>query len=142
MIYRLALRDEILALRAEVLRPNLPVESAQFAEDACSDCFHFGAFSDMGCQACLSIFPAPWNDLPAWQLRGMAVAAARRGSGVGATLLELAVDFVVKRGGTTLFWCNARISAVGFYEQAGWLTSGEPFEVPAIGPHIRMWRPL
>jgi GNAT superfamily N-acetyltransferase len=142
MIYRLARRDEILPLRALVLRAGKPIETAQFAEDAHPECFHFGAFSDRGCEACLTIFPAPWQGNPAWQLRGMAVHPEQQGKGVGTTLLELAVDFAIKRGTASQMWCNARKTAVPFYERLGWKTFGETFEVAGIGPHVKMFRGL
>jgi hypothetical protein len=36
-------------------------------------------------------------------------------------------------------WCNARLAAVGFYERAGMVTTGEIWEEPVIGPHIAMF---
>jgi GNAT superfamily N-acetyltransferase len=140
MIFRQALRDEILPLRASVLRPGQPMENAVFPEDANAECFHFGAFSESGCVACLTLIFIPWEGQPAWQLRGMAVHPDQQGKSVGKTLLELAVDFAQKRGTASLMWCNAREKAVPFYEKSGWTSSGPYFEIPVIGMHVKMWR--
>ena len=41
--------------------------------------------------------------------------------------------------GGGLLWCNARLAAVGFYERAGMVTTGDVWEEPVIGPHIAMF---
>ncbi len=73
--------------------------------------------------------------------RGMATTMAVRGSGVGLRLLDACVDHVSQSGGM-LLWCNARITAQGFYERAGFHAEGDPFELPEIGTHILMLRAL
>jgi predicted GNAT family N-acyltransferase len=35
-------------------------------------------------------------------------------------------------------WCNARVSAMGFYRKAGWTVESEEFEIEGVGPHVRM----
>ncbi len=140
MIFRQATRDEILPLRAEVLRPGQSKEKAIFPEDTHAECFHFGAFSDKGCVACLTLVFVPWENQPAWQPRGMAVHQEFQGKAIGKTLLELAVDFAQKRATATLMWCNAREKAIPFYEKNGWTASGALFEIPVIGTHVKMWR--
>jgi GNAT superfamily N-acetyltransferase len=67
----------------------------------------------------------------------MATAPEWQGKGVGTSVLAAVVKYVAEAGGG-LFWCNARLPAVGFYEQAGMSTTGEPWEEPVIGPHIAM----
>jgi GNAT superfamily N-acetyltransferase len=76
-----------------------------------------------------------------WRLRGMAVAEECRHRGVGTALIAAARDHVAAHDGRAL-WCNARLPAVAFYRTMGFVTAGEPWEEPAIGPHITMWRPL
>ena len=39
-------------------------------------------------------------------------------------------------------WCNARTSALGFYQRFGFVAVGSQFQVEHAGPHYRMWRPL
>ena len=35
-------------------------------------------------------------------------------------------------------WLQARPAAVGLYSRAGFVTESDVFEVPGLGPHIRM----
>src|ERR1035441_2989632 len=42
--------------------------------------------------------------------------------------------------GGDLLWCNARVSAIAFYERAGFRTWGEQWVIAAHGPHVVMWR--
>ena len=72
-----------------------------------------------------------------WRLRGMATDADVRGTGFGAALLARCVDHVTASGGAEL-WCNARLSAVGFYQRAGFEVLSDEFDVPGIGAHVVM----
>jgi len=80
----------------------------------------------------------PWGDeAPAWRLRGMATAEGWRSRGIGATIVAAIIEHVRLHGGGVL-WCNARVPAVAFYERAGFVTRGEAWVEPDIGPHIAM----
>jgi GNAT superfamily N-acetyltransferase len=89
--------------------------------------------------------PEPLPDEPerpgAWRLRGMATEPELRGQGVGTRVLRTAVDLVASSGGT-LIWCNARVSALGFYERGGFSIIGDRWDEPGLGPHVRMSRPV
>lgn len=76
-----------------------------------------------------------------WRLRSMATAPRVRGSGLGALLLEACLDHAREQG-ATLVWCSARVPARGFYERHGFRSVSDVYEVPEIGPHLRMERPL
>jgi GNAT superfamily N-acetyltransferase len=67
----------------------------------------------------------------------MAVEPAHRGLGVGRALLARVRDFVTRSGGG-LLWCNARVTAEGFYRALGFTVVSEPWDDPEIGPHVRM----
>ena len=41
-----------------------------------------------------------------------------------------------RAAGGTLLWANARLPALEFYRRAGFVTSGEPWTDPEIGPHV------
>jgi predicted N-acetyltransferase YhbS len=41
-----------------------------------------------------------------------------------------------------LIWCNARISARGFYEKLGFAAVGDEFVLPVSGPHYVMVKDL
>jgi len=74
-----------------------------------------------------------------WRLRGMATREDVRSLGIGAAVLDRVVRHVADHGGG-LLWCNARLAAVPFYRRAGFVTHGETWEEPQIGPHVVMWR--
>jgi predicted GNAT family N-acyltransferase len=83
--------------------------------------------------------PCPWRPDAGtpWQLRGMATDPAVRGSGAGRVLLERGLAAVAARGGD-LVWCDARVSAAGFYERMGFTAVTGQFDKPGIGPHVGM----
>jgi predicted GNAT family N-acyltransferase len=114
--------------------------------DENADAVHLAAFDDddelVG--TCL-VLPRPYplrpDEVPAWQLRGMATAEDRRGRGIGAQVLATAVAVVGKRG-ARLIWCEARTSAVPFYVRNGFTVDGEEYLHAESGiPHHYMWRP-
>ena len=45
---------------------------------------------------------------------------------------------VAPEAGGQRVWCNARIAATAFYERAGMVRIGLPFEIEGIGTHMRM----
>ncbi|OPZ08509.1 MAG: Acetyltransferase (GNAT) family protein [candidate division BRC1 bacterium ADurb.BinA292] len=141
--FRPADLGEILELREDELIRGTGRER-EFPGDRDPTTRHFGAFRQGTCVGCLSAMLSEWEGAPAWQVRGMAVAADWRGRGVGARLLARAEALLVEEragpGGTRvrLLWCNARRPAVGFYEKQGWRVVSGPFEIPSVGPHVRM----
>lgn len=76
-----------------------------------------------------------------WRVRGMATVPEQRGQGLGARVLAALEAHAREEGGGRV-WCNARIGARSFYERAGWAVEGEEYEIPGIGPHLLMARPL
>jgi predicted GNAT family N-acyltransferase len=87
--------------------------------------------------------PCPWQPRARrpWQLRGMATDPAARGGGAGRALVEALVAEVRDQGGD-LVWCDARTSAVGFYERMDFEVVTREFDKPGVGPHVGMVRAL
>jgi predicted GNAT family N-acyltransferase len=128
------------ALRAAVLRPD--GGEITWAGDEDPATFHLAARTSDGRVVGVVRFspaPCPWRaDAAApWQLRGMATDPAVRGAGAGRALLVDGLTRVAARGGD-LVWCNARVTAAGFYERRGFAVVTEPFDKPGIGPHVGM----
>ncbi|HEX6236771.1 MAG TPA: GNAT family N-acetyltransferase [Acidimicrobiales bacterium] len=137
---------ETYGLRQRVLRPGRPVESVHLSVDDDPATAAFVARGPDGAVVGTTIvFPeaCPWApDRPgAWRLRGMATEPALRGRGVGTRLLAAALEHVAREGGR-LVWCKARRPAQRLYERAGFVTHGEGWTDPELGPHVAMWRPL
>jgi len=131
-------------LRAEVLRPGQSQEQLTFPGDDAADTLHAAVRIDGRIVGVASVMrePHPHDPLPGdWRVRGMATSVEMRGRGVGGALLARCEEHVRDQGGARL-WCNARVRARTFYERAGFAVEGEAFEVPAIGPHYLMCKPL
>jgi len=141
-------RDEILPVRHAVLRPNLPIETAMYAEDAHPEVFHLAGRDDRGeVVASVTFFPDPLTiptdgggrapvagGEPAWRFRGMATLPEHRNRGLGGELLQAGVAEAARRG-ARLIWCNGRSGAKAFYLRHSFTIRGEEFEIPPIGPH-------
>ena len=131
------------ALRGAVLRPN--GGEIVWAGDEDPRTFHLAARSADGAVIGVVRFspaPCPWREATApWQLRGMATDATVRGSGAGRALVDDGLTRIAARGGD-LVWCDARVTAAGFYERMGFAVVTEPFDKPGIGPHLGMVKDL
>jgi predicted GNAT family N-acyltransferase len=126
------------ALRAAVLRPD--GGEITWAGDEDPATFHLGARSGGRLVGVVRFSPAPcpWRTASSpWQLRGMATDATVRGSGVGRAMVAAGMARVAERGGD-LIWCDARVTAAGFYERMGFTVVTGEFDKPGIGPHVGM----
>ena len=133
--------EEVRPLRQQVLRPGQAFEETLYPGDDAG--LHLGAFSGEELVAIASLYEEGRAGGPAggWRLRGMATDAGVRGAGFGAALLAGCVEHVAGAGGSEL-WCNARVAAVGFYRRAGFEVVSEEFDVPGIGAHVVMTKPM
>lgn len=123
----------LIDLRWHVLRPGRPRASAHLPGDEAPETVHWVALDGddrvVGCATVLA------SD--GLQLRGMAVDPHWQGKGVGAEIVRSIVD----RAEGRRLWCNARLSAAGFYRRCGFVEEGGHFEIEGIGPHVKMaWR--
>lgn len=139
--------DEIVDLRWRVLRQpkGKSLETAYTKEDFYVSTYHFGVFTEDGNLVCCGSFLL--GDLNeengGYQLRFMATDATYQGKGAGSALLKFAKEILDKEfGKLKYFWCNAREESIEFYEKNGWATVGEKFEIPGVGPHIKMKKEL
>jgi len=107
-------------LRRDVLYPDEPLHQMEMEED--NEGYHFGAFADNRLVAVVSVFPKDDD----FQFRKFAVAPEAQGQGIGKALLDYITGFAVNEGGSRL-WCNARVSAIGFYAKYGFRQTGTTF---------------
>ena len=71
----------------------------------------------------------------------MATLDDMQGRGAGRALIAEGVR-VAAAAGASLIWCNARVSARGFYEKVGFVAVGGEFELPDSGNHYVMLKSL
>jgi GNAT superfamily N-acetyltransferase len=136
--------EAVRPLRAEVLRPGQSREQLIFPGDDAPGTLHAAVAAEGRIVGVASVMREPYPHDPLagdWRIRGMATSAEMRGGGIGAALLARCEEHVRGHAGTRL-WCNARVRARALYERAGFAVDGEMFEIPLIGPHYLMRKPL
>ncbi len=129
--------EQILPLRHRILRAGLPFEAARLEGDTAPSTIHLAALAGERVVGCVSLMPREYKGQPAWQVRGMAIDEQWQRRGIGRELLSQARSHLPS-GQPIRMWCNARVSAVPFYQRQGWWIDSEPFEVPTAGPHVKM----
>lgn len=137
-VVRTADVEEIITLRARVLRPGLATDVARFAEDRDEGTIHLGLFEGERALSCLTLLESTYEGERAWRLRGMATDDGLRGAGLGARLLVWVAERLDSDETPDVVWCDARLVAVPFYARAGWAIVSDVYEVPNIGPHHKM----
>jgi len=137
---RTAALSEILQLRHDLLRPGMPLEASRQPQDLLPETWHCAAFVEEVAVSCASVSRSDFEGKPAWRLRGMATDPEWQGRGCGALLLREVCRRVFERGDDVL-WCNARTSALGFYEKCSFVTVGGEFVTELGIPHyVAVWR--
>lgn len=131
-------------IRQEVLVPDHDIKKVKFENDDDEDIsFHLGAFKDSKLVSVASFYyerNSLFQDIHQYQLRGMATIPECQGQGLSSELLNVAFP-IIKQNFCTLLWCNAKITAVGFYEKVGFKRLDDNvFEIEGIGPHILMYK--
>lgn len=136
--------QETLPLRHKVLKPHLSREDCVNPEDSEPSTFHLGLFfmSHLVSVVSFSYQACPLMNAGApFRLRGMATDEKYRSQGFGTQLVIHAQD-LLRQQRCDLIWCNARIKAIPFYENLGFRSLGELFELPGIGAHKVMYKIL
>ena len=133
-------------IRQQVLVPDHDLQKAKFENDDDEDLsFHLGAVKDSQLVSVASFYyerNPKFPDQHQYQLRGMATLPQYQRQGLSNELLKMAFP-IIKQNFCTLLWCNARVSAIGFYEKAGFKkVNDEVFEIEGIGPHVLMCKPI
>lgn len=148
--------EETYKLRHEVLWPNASLLEVQLAVDSAS--IHLGAFAHQ--QEDFSEKRAPIGVITIHvsrpkdesasaeassesleaQFRKLAVAPEWQGRGIGSKLVEQA-GTVAHDAGACSLWCDARTSALAFYERLGMQTEGKSFMRKGV-EYVKMRRSL
>ena len=135
--------ESVRPVRGIVLRPGQSPEQLIWDDDDHPDALHVGAYLGGELVGIGTILPQshPDHGAEGWRIRGMATLPIARGKGVGGDVLDYCLAYAQRRG-ARYFWCNARVAALSLYQRRGFVTVGDMFEPPEIGPHYRMVKPL
>lgn len=101
---------------------------------------HFAVVVDDAAVAVATVVPEPHPTDPRrgdFRLRGMATDPEHRGRGYAGQLTSACVDHARGEGASRI-WLQARPAAVAMYERAGFARETDEFDVPGLGPHVRM----
>ncbi len=135
--------EQTYPLRNTILRPQQPLDACRYPGDIEPTTLHLGAFVQVQLVGICSIYGATHPSLTNAenaQLRAMATVDSVRGQGIGQQLLTAAEDYAKSQGSN--LWANARTSALGFYQQAGFEVIGDEFHIKDVGPHrlvVKRW---
>lgn len=135
---------EIYPLRQSLLRQGMPSCSVAFEGDGEPYSLHAAFYIEGELVGCASLIrrKSPLFDIDRqYQLRGMAVKKEYQGQGIGKALLQYC-EFLCLNRAVTFLWCNARISAKGFYAKNGFAETGEVFYIAPICDHIVMYKEI
>lgn len=143
--------DEVIDVRARILRAGMDPATAHFPGDEHSCAVHVVARLGGQVVGVGSLIPEAIGDRPALRLRGMAVEAEFRSQGIGAAILERLLEVADARpdeisstepgvGEPEPIWCLARVGARSLYERHGFVAVGAEFVIEGIGAHVQMLR--
>ena len=126
--------SETLDLRHRILSPNKSVNLIILAEDDAGQ--HFGLFQSEKIVSVISLFVENDNA----QFRKFATETTEQHKGYGSILLNYVIEESVKNNVTNL-WCNARLTALRFYEKFGFEVVSEKWIKNDI-EYVKMERTL
>ena len=112
--------EETIPLRHQVLWPDKKREYCHVEDDETA--WHYGVFDQERIISVASVFP---KDKKA-RLRKFATAKSYQGKGIGTAVINHIIS-ELKQQKFTVFWCDAREEAIGFYERFGMEVEGDRF---------------
>ncbi|MFT4806306.1 MAG: putative GNAT family N-acyltransferase [Psychroserpens sp.] len=112
--------EQTIPLRHSVLWPTNPPEYCRVEGD--DDALHFGAFDNEELVCVASVYVKADKA----RLRKFATKTNYQNQGIGSIMLKSIIDSL-KKTDVTVFWCDARESALSFYQRFGMQSYGERF---------------
>ena len=132
-------------IRHQMLRSSFPYEECYFPGDDDDQTFHLGVRIDNKFVSIASFYyerhPELAGGAPLPVEGDVHTSRLSKAGDVSYALLETAFPIICQNM-CTLIWCNARVTAAGFYEKLGLCKKGEEFVIPGIGPHFLMYKNL
>lgn len=130
-------------VRHPVLRAGRPLEDVYMEADEQASTFHLGMYHNNKIVGVASFMEDTHEEFTGMQtrLRGMAVLPEYRNRGIAAQILSKGEE-ILKQRKRTILWFNARTVALDFYKNLDYKMIGEEFDIPKVGPHVRMKKDL
>ncbi|RFS21090.1 1-(5-phosphoribosyl)-5-[(5-phosphoribosylamino)methylideneamino]imidazole-4-carboxamide isomerase [Chitinophaga silvatica] len=122
--------DDTLQLRRDVLYPGHSLDAVKVEDD--ENGLHFGVFEGGELVTVVSLFLGRGTA----QFRKLATTPAAQGKGFGKAILAHLTS-ICSNENISLLWCNARDTAVSFYDKLGYTKNGDFFIKDGIS-FIRM----
>ena len=135
---------ECYPIRKQVLWQHKALNECGIDIDSQEGAFHLGVYLNDQLVCIGSFFKQTnphFTQANQYRLRAMATLPIAQKKGTAKSLLEFAVQ-KLKAENQDLLWCDARIIATGFYSKLGFSTKGSSYEIPIIGTHYLMYKPL
>ena len=128
--------EDLVQLRHEVLRPNHPIEKAQFPTDHLTDTIHLGYYVGDELVSVGSFHRETYqNDQGlGYRVRGLATKFEHRREGYAAAIMDKALEMLKARE-VEYIWGNARRSSYPFFEKYSMKYLSKEFEIEGIGLH-------
>ncbi|MTI46386.1 MAG: GNAT family N-acetyltransferase [Firmicutes bacterium] len=131
-------------IRHSILRPHQSFEDCKYDTDFKKNTFHVGAFYQGRLISIASFCERKNIDFTSekqYQLRAMATLEEYRKLGAGRAVVNYAESFL-QREKIEILWCKGRTNVQKYYKRLGFITHGEVFDYPPIGPHIVMYKKI
>jgi len=122
--------QQTLEIRQKVLWPNKSALSSKIKDDEIAN--HYGVFINNKLVCVASIFIKNTTA----RLRKFATLTEYQGQGIGSKLLHHIIEQLTKHN-VTVFWCDARKTAVGIYQKFNMNIEGNEFMKSGM-PYFRM----
>jgi predicted GNAT family N-acyltransferase len=129
--------EEMVCLRMQVLLGPIGIPRQYINEEKEAGDILLGAYQNEQLVGCCILTRVNSETV---QLRQMAVAADRQGSGIGRQMLTFAEN-EARRHGYTVLMMHARDTVLPFYQKCGYTVYGHPFSEVGI-PHHNMQKHL
>jgi len=117
---RIITLDEALPIRHCVLWPDKPLSFCKVEGDETAN--HYGVYLNNALISVASIY----IEEKVARLRKLATLEHFQGRGAGTTLISHILS-ELKLAGIETFWCDARTTALGFYQKFGMAVQGAEF---------------
>lgn len=116
---------EVLPVRHQVLWPDKPMSFCMVPDD--EQATHYGAFIGEQLVCVASIYIQGHEA----RLRKFATLSEFQGQGIGSNVIDHTISNL-KDLNIQYFWCDARATALGFYQKFGMAVEGSEFEKSGV----------